>query len=347
MTYQTDIMGFTDGVLRNTSVPRNTINKVLVTNAEGKYEAHGLFKKGSIIETDAELEKQKGLVESFGDVFNYWKRLSRGGLVWTDSYAPAELNGWKYISETDSIQCTINSAWLVGFVSPEQYDNYVWDAQLSSNVNDDDWIGMVIAYAFEPATGRTHTLTACRVCNGAPPLVITKNLGMGNGINVTLAYRWNGLNFPNGTVAEPGKLGGNWDTAPYGCRLKVTRVGDIITVETSQFNQTALFEPAKIIIDLAADPQLEVFRGPQSYGYCAVSQAGSTWKVSERPSVRYPIIDIRDWSVWNYGNSVWSKVNSSKTDCIQKGFLRPSWMHQNETTGKYFYMDPQQKLYRL
>ena len=347
MSYAEDILDFTNGVLRNTALPVGTLNKVLVTDDAGKFQAHGIFKKGSIIETDVELERQKGLVENFGDIFNYWKRISRGGLEWTDSYLPAELNGWKYIPETDRIQCTINSAWLVGFISPERYDTYVWDAQLTSNANDDDWIGMIIAHAYEPSTGRTHTLTVTRVANGAPPLVVSKNRGMNGGNNITLAYRWDGLNFPNGTLAEQGKLGGNWMDSPVGCRLRVTREGDIITMETGQFGTTTLFEPAKIVLDLSTNPILEVFRGPQSYGYCALSQAGSTWQVTERPTTRYPIIDIRDWSVWRYANSSWNKANSSKDNCIQQGLLRPSWMHQNETTGKYFYMDPQKKLYRL
>lgn len=347
MTYAKDILDFTDGVVRKTVIPKNVMNKVLVTDATGKYQAHGIFKKGAIVETEAELVAQKGLVENFGEVFNYWTRISRGGSVYGDSYHASELLGWRYDSAKDRIVCTINSVGLVGFISPEKYDDYVIDTQLTSSGVDDDFIGLVIAHARDPVTGFTHTLTAIRGANGSPPLAVVKDYGLNTVMTYIKAVKWDGLNFPNGTVAEPGKLGGTWNVAPIGCRLKVTREGDLITVETGQFQTRTLFEPAKIQFDLSTDPQLTIFRGPQSYGYCALSQPEATWEVTSRPTIRYPIIDIRDWSLWNYINETWVKSNSSKDALIGLGLLLPEWTHQNETTGKFFYLDKLKQLYRL
>lgn len=347
MPYETDIMNFTNGVLRNTAVPSNTMNKVLVTDPAGKYQAHGIFKKGSIIETDSELAIQKGLVENFGDIFNYWTRISRGGASYSDAYLPSELNGWQYNASTDRIACTINSAWLVGFISPDKFDSYVLDVQLSSTANDDDFIGVIIAHARDPVTGNTHTLAAMRGANGSPPITVYKDYVLTAPRPYMKAYKWDGLNFPDGTVATPGKLGGNWNIAPLGCRLRVTRKGDIITVETGQFGTTTLFDPAKIEFDLSTDPQLEVFRGPQSYGYCAQSQQWSTYAVTERPTLRYPIIDIRDWTTWTYNDGTWVSQPNTKDALIAQGLLKVDWMHQNETSGKFFYLDPLKQLYRL
>ncbi len=347
MPYETDIMNFTNGVLRNTAVPPNTMNKVLVTDPAGKYQAHGIFKKGSIIETDAELSIQKGLVENFGDIFNYWSRISRGGTSYTDVYSPGELNGWQYNATTGRIACTINSGGLVGFISPDKFDDFVLDVQISSIANDDDFIGVIIGHARDPVTGLTHTLTAMRGANGSPPLAVFKDYSLTQGRAYQKAFRWDGLNFPDGTEAIPGKLGGNWSAAPLGCRLKVTRKGDIIKVETGQFGTTDLFQPGMIEFDLGEDPQLEVFRGPQSYGYCAQSQQWATWVVTERPAIRYPIIDIRDWSTWNYVTGEWIKTPSSKDSLITQGLLKVDWLHQNETSGKFFYLDPLKQLYRL
>lgn len=349
-TFLARIRDFADAVHSRMVVPINQKNNLLVTGPDGKFAGRAVFHQSSIVENDTELNNQKGVIESFANVFKWWKRISRGGGTYTDTYLPAELDAWSYDAPTDSIKTTINSGSVMGFVSPEKYDDFVFEAAVSSTNNDDDFIGLIIAYALDPVTGFTHTLSVMRGANARAPMTIDKDYN-GYGISrYAVANVLNGLTWPNGVVATgPGTNGANggWATAPLGCRIKITREQDIITVETSQFNSDVYFEPAKTIIDLSADPELAVFRGPQSFGYTAVSQPFATWKVFNRPDTRIPIVDVRDWSKWTYVNNVWVKTASTKAALIAEGLLAKDWTHQNQTTGKFYYLDSASTLFRL
>ena len=350
MTYRTDILDFTNGVLRNLRVPTASANKMLVTDNQGRYQPRSIMKSASIIESDEELELLKGKKEKFSEVFNTWQRISRGGPTNTDTYLPAEINSWRYLPDTDTIVNPLNSASVIGFISPEKFDNWVLDTQMSSNQADDDFIGIILAHATDPVDGQTHLLTAFRGGNGLAPLVIDKDYYDFNARRYNVAKVLGGLTWCNGKEAAlNGINGGNgsWINAGIGCRMIITRRGDLITIETSQFNSTEIHDPATITIDLSADPQLEVFRGEQSYGYCAMSQPNATWVVNRRPELRDTIVDIRDWSKWDWINETWVKSASSKATVIAQGLLHVDWLHSNPLTGKLFYLDVTQQLYRL
>lgn len=350
MTYQTEIANFTTEVKTRLTVPVNQKDHLLVTLPNGSFSGRSVFMQSSIVENDSELDTQKGVTESFQNVFKWWKRISRGGATYTDEFNPAELNSWSYDEGTDSILSTVNSASVIGFVSPEKYDDYVFETQITSNNGDDDFVGLIIAYALDPVTGTTHTLTVMRNGNGRAPMVIDKDYNGFDTSKYNVAVVLGGLTWMNGTVATgpaANNANGGWSLQPLGCRVKVTRNQDIITVETSQMGSTVYVPAAKVTIDLSADPQLAVFRGPQSFGYTTMSQAAATWEVFQRPETRTPIVDIRDWSKWVYNAGVWTKVNGTKASLIADGLLVPEWTHQNTTTSKFFYMDSNNTLYRL
>ncbi|WDS62175.1 hypothetical protein [Pseudomonas phage D6] len=346
----TDTKDFADSISRSITVPVNKMNTVLVTNDTGKFDGRHVFMPCSIVENDTDLETQKGASETFESVFKWWKRISRGGQTYTDEFNAAELEAWSYNATTDAIACTINSASVVGFVSPEKYDDYTFEVQVTSNNNDDDFVGVIIAYALDKSDNTTHILTAQRTGNGRGPFMIDKDFN-GYGISrYPIDTVFDGLTWLNGTVATgAGANGANggWSAAPLGARIKVTRKQNIITMETTQFGSSDYHEPAKRVIDLSADPQLAVFMGPQSFGYTATSQINATWKVFQRPEARLPIIDTRDWSKWVFANNTWTKVTSSKANLIAEGLLAKEWTHYNATTGKYYYIDSESRVYRL
>lgn len=341
---------FTDDVAASFVVPENLQNTILVTTPEGKFTGRASTKPASIVETTDELETQKGVAENFQDVFKWWKRISRGDDPTTDSFNTDELNAWTYDQPSDSIKSTINSVSVMGFVSPEKFDDYVFEVQISSTDGDDDFAGVIVAYALDKATGLTHTLSVMRGGNGAAPMTIDVDYFNFAASRYRVATVLNGLTWMDGTVATGAGLNGGhggWSLQPNGCRVKVTRKGDILTIETTQMGSTVYFEPAKTIIDLSTDPNLAVFRGPQSFGYTAMSQGLATWKVFQRPERREPIIDIRDWSKWVDASGTWTKVTSTKAEIVAEGWLAKEWLHFNVTTGKYYYMDSALRLYRL
>lgn len=267
--------------------------------------------------------------ETFQYVFETWARISRSGPVaraagkdiYTDSAAPDELDTWTIDAANNRIRNTTNSSTLIGFISPDKFDDYVLEAQMSSPNGDDDWVGFCIAYVTDNA-GRTHTLTALRGLNGAAPLLIYRD----HAVNETWKKEvFGGLRWPNGEVATgflPGNQNGGWDKFPAGVRLKVTRKGDIITVETSQFGETAYVAGAKTVIDLRSDPNLALFRGAQRFGYVAISQLGATWTVLQRPG------DVK-----SYTRTVRDLRASLSASSFTTGQLNPQRMGSNIPTA--------------
>ena len=275
-------------------------------------------------------------MESFATVAARWQRIARlssaavaaGKNRYDDAAVPAELLAWSINPAANMVANTTNSAGLVGFVSPEKFDHYVLESILKSTNSDNDFIGLCIAHATDEL-GQTHTLTAVRTLNGAAPLMITKDFMVDitdwNAPNTPLGtlptskYNFNvrnGLKWANGVeaVAPSGASGlPGWNVQPAGCRLKVTRAGDFITIETSQLGESWYFEPAKTVIDLSSDPALGVFRGAQAFGYVAQSQANSTWDVLQRPG------DLKDWT-----GAVNLARASLDTSFFQSGVMNPA-----------------------
>lgn len=345
-----NVVGFTNKLQQTLSLTKNTKNDMLRVDKDGKYTTRPICKLAAIVETQEELNLHLNVSEDFSEIFNYWQRISRAGETYSNEAIPDELQGWQYIPETDSIQSTINSVGLIGFISPESFDSYIFDVQVSAVDTDDDNIGLCLAFATDPDTGESHTLTVHRAMNGAAPMLLFIDLGLSGGKALRMRSILNGLTWADGTVADSTNgqplIHGSWTDAGIGCRLRVIREGDQFTVKTSQVNSTEFFEPATFSFNLNDDKRYEVFKGYQQYGYIAQSQRYATWTVNERPVVSYPIIDIRTWDVYRRIDGVWVKTPSTKADIIQMGLLVPNWSHQNPLTSKFFFMDNATNLYR-
>lgn len=320
----------------------------LLTRVDGTWESQPIILPINIAHSGEELDTLMGSTESFADVFNTWQRISRwtgnptiGSETFNDDYIPAELTAWTYDSPQDRIRCTINSESLVGFLSPQRFENYTYEVVLRSTNNDDDFIGLCIAHAYNAQEGYTEILTAIRGLNGTAPLMIERN-GRGFDRQQMIRSVRNGLKWPDGTVAtepRPGYSDTGWNLIPDGIKLKVERAGDIVTVSTSQYDDTEYFEPATTVIDLSSMPELEVFRGPQRTGYVCSSQNQSTWETLQRPIQNLPILDVRDYTLWTHHDGVWSSESTSFQECIQNGVLIPKWMVVSPGTQRFYYVD--------
>lgn len=321
------------------TIPYNLKNQVLAIGKDGSLGARELVRTTSIIENDTDLAIMQGDHEKFERIFDWWKRISRGGNL-SDTASNSELNTWTYIPATDLVRNTTNSSTMIGLVSNERYDDYEFEVNLSSTSADDDWIGLIAAYAKDEATGLYHTLSVMRCGNQVAPATIEVNKNTTSAWIHTAIY--NGLKWPNGVVAT-GPVGtssrGNWSSVPAGANVKITRKGDILTIENSNFDGGAYVDSAKVVLDLKSDPRLAVFRKPQAFGYCAQSQPNSTWKVMQRPEVRLPIVDIRTWDKWVWENKEWVKYPSTKADLIADETLVVDWLMKNTTTGMTYILD--------
>jgi hypothetical protein len=356
------LVGFGQAVRARFRTPFNTQNQLL-TGGEQGFAARPTALTVGFVQTDEELAFQQEQEESFGTVFNEWTRISRmtaerdtlhaNGDSNSDAALPSELNAWDFNPTTERITCTINSETLLGFISNERYNNYTLEVRLNSNNSDDDFIGLCIAHA-QDSSGKTHILTAIRGYNARAPLVIDKNYWahtadnwIDNPSEYEVARVYSGLQWADGTTTTTpianGSRGG-WNAVSNGVLLKITREDDLITVETSLNNGTSYHEPAKRVIDLSMDPELEVFRGPQRYGYVCHSQNASTFDVLDRVTERHPIVDTRNYRLYVFEGGNWVVKSDGLPALIASGVLVPNQLHMNPITGRFYYMRGEESL---
>ncbi len=208
------------------------------------------------------------VIPTFGDIFDSWYRFSHQGLP--QPAKPAELSTWQYNKDTDSIINLTNSESLIGMVSLQEFGDYDLTTIVSSTNADDDWIGVVIAFVEEG--GREHTLTA--LVSGTDTrsykYSLHYNFGQSGGdANTNGWIIW--------TENVEGGLKNGWDTLGK-CRIEVERRGNKFGIFFDGFTAQPTIAPAYIELDLDSDPRLSKFKGAVRYGYCAWSQASSTWE---------------------------------------------------------------------
>lgn len=300
-----------------------------------------LLKRISLITTDQQLSDAKGATVNFADVFNNWKRFSHNATQ-TQPAVEAELAAWVYDSGTNQISNTTNSATLVGIVSPEKFSDYVFECDISSTNGDNDILGIVLAYA--EVNGKQHTLTLLRSTGGMGYKLMTVAYnwagGTGNGAK-DIGSKNGGLKWGDGVVDDTrvidnaGAYATGWSTAGTGCRVRATRVGNKITVISSNMNDNANYvASSQIVIDLASDPVLTKFMGAAQYGYCAYSQPFGTWKTLQAPTVKYNIYDRRNDHVWKWNGTAW--VDSGY---VQDAVLDKNRLYKNLVDGAVYYCD--------
>lgn len=292
-----------------------------------------LCQRLGIVTSDTELSTVQNYKESFSSVFNNWTRISHGSNGLYPSNA-SELNAWSYNSVNDAIVCTMNSATMIGFVSPDSQENFDFEVEISSTNSDDDWIGVIIAFA--EVDGRQYTLNLWRAwCNGGasdPNFALHYNQAQSDA--VLLAGSQCGLPSPSPYHNTSGSLKTGWPGAGA-IRLKVQRVGNLITCWTTAPGAPGTYLTAyPLTIDLDSQEILKKFKGPQRFGYFCLSQANSSWKSLTRPGDRVPIIDTRNRDCYVYQNGAWVKqpINT------HRNYLAKNRFFTNQITGKLFFV---------
>lgn len=173
---------------------------------------------------------------------------------------------------TNQFRCTVNSGYLTGFVSPETFDYYSHQADLSSTDGDDDYIGLVVAFA--QVSGKNHALVA-----GVGPGGVN---GFASNNHFAITHSWDNTSWQYTIIkAANGQkcfAGGSraWSTVSP-IRIKVIREGNKITVQAAPFKSIDLSAGEEIVINLDDYPELAWAKGKQPYGYCCWSQYASTY----------------------------------------------------------------------
>lgn len=339
--YGTFVQGKTDAINNSLGAVKGTKENMLFFGQDGQAMAlkgDALLKKISLVKTDQQLSDAKGASVDFSAVFNQWHRFSHN----SGAVQPAnesELTSWAYDSATNQISCTINSATLVGIVSPESYSDYVFETDMSSSNADNDLVGIVLAYA--EVNGVEHTLTLSRSPGGMGFALMSVAYNWAGSTQKNIGSKNGGLQWGDGVVNDAraidnaGVYATGWSVRPSGCRVRATRVGDKITVISSNMGDNANYvATSQIVIDLASDPLLAKFMGSARYGYCAYSQAAATWKVLQAPATRYNILDTRNSHVWKWNGTAW--VDSGY---VSAATLDKNRLYKNLVDGSVYYYD--------
>lgn len=333
------------------------------TNQVGSLKATPLLIPTIIVDSDAELSVAQGSSESFSKVFDVWQRISHGGNGLYPSY-PKELNDWTYDAATDRLSCTVNSISLVGFISPDAYDNFEFEVRVNTagKAGDDELIG--ICFGFVEEGGREHILTAMRTPCGRlyhtdyqgdtihyPKLFdIWYNLFAPD--EMDLGSTNGGLKWADGIVDDTRNpfsemqvaAGGlDWKNFPNGCLIKAVKQGSTITLTTTDLESNVYVPSATVVIDLNSHPALAKFKGSVRIGYVAYSQPNASWVTLKRPGARTNIVDIRNYMSYLWDGASWVAAGGD----AYKQLLQPGRFYHNPNSNRTFYLERDREMLSL
>lgn len=136
----------------------------LLSHADNPY-AHGYLAGGTLTESIYSNMENMGTIDtfsfpSFQDIYNSWYRFSHALGTANQPANESELSAWIYVPEDDVVECTLNSASFIGFISDELVGDYDFNTVITSNNGDDDGITLVLAALKKEDTsvGREQTL---------------------------------------------------------------------------------------------------------------------------------------------------------------------------------------------
>lgn len=302
-----------------------------ITNLEISLQSKAKYLHGRYVTSPTELTAAMNDRPDQQQIFSTWERLSHGASGVYPAY-PNEIDTWAFNTTLGLVENTTNSVGLVAVVSQKAYDNYKIRVRINSTNNDDDLIGVIIAFHRDP-DGKEYTLTAHRTPGGAGLLwAITYNLNQGSSmtpfsINGASKVTW-GNNAPgNLTKTEAAYVNnqpgwgnmGAFQGNEGGLLIEVERKGDIIEAVTSQWATPTVLDPTtKLTVDLSADSRLNKFQGPKPYGFAASSQDRSSWTTEEFTNPQDAIIDLTQGKAYSYVNNQWV-VNAAIPSSFEEG----------------------------
>lgn len=312
-----------------------------------------------VVLTPEEFEVTKNAAPTQKTIFDSWYRYSHAGGALSTTFPanPSETQAWNYDVETGRINNTTNSNTHIGMVSRTKYDKYVLDVDIWSNVNDDDTIGLLLAWNID-SNGIEHTLVARRTPGGNSPLWAIHNDYMrGTPVGEKIIASNNAsVKWGNGgdgvlTAVEAGfvsnapEVGWNGQIVKHGgrghIRIRVVRNGDIITAQTSDWADPTVLIPSSLLtVDLAADNALHKFRGPSEYGIMAMSQQNSFWQINEFSNPVDAIYRLDTKEAYRNQGGVWAVDPAIKFDNLENDL----WMF-NPATGKTFFRKDKNNLF--
>ena len=299
-----------------------------------------LLKTVNLVASDTDVATAKAATVPFSEIFNKWRRISHG----TSGIFPAnesELTGWAYDAGTDTVSSTINSATVIGLISNDRFEEYVFETIMKSNNSDDDGVGFCLA--FNKVGDREHAFIAMidggglasdgSIPNGnVPKLVIAVNYGQGAAWGHQVIAE-----LPFGLAAQ------GWTGADFSAGVKVNakRLNTgMFEITCTRANGSPWPTPVYWIGNIP-----EQFSGPCAIGLVAYSQPGASWEITQMPTIKRDIIDTRTMDVWRWNGNAWVVAGSLSDPDV----MMPGRIYKNTFAPPYtsFYLDHDGSTYVL
>ena len=226
-------------------------------------------------------------------IFNSWGRFDGENYYDNKDTASGNAAAWLYNSTTGAVEMPSNVEPTNGFVSNLLYDNYDFEATVTSTNNDDDSIGLVAAFVRE----NNVNYYICIVANmgGFSPQPA-------GGLGIYFNYIRSANYYPlyNGTITtSPSPTG--WSGKSV--KLRIKREGDVIKFWNSNTDSTTLTVDPQFTLDLNTDPNLLRFKGKKKYGYMTLSQPYGSYKnISFTGGLENLLINANTREVYKYSD---------------------------------------------
>ena len=193
-----------------------------------------------------------------------WYRFSHTKLTETGFYSNPRYPSrnsyvvdWTINSNNQSYEANINPGITpIGLISPEEYEEYEFEATVKSSSFDDDAIGLVIGFVYE--NGYEYALTAYRSHGGirrSKTWFVTLNAGQSldffGGFQENTDPKLPGEEWDN-SIRVPDSLGG-WATTPAGTRIRVVKNNNEVKVYTSQMGSNVIDLSTEIVLPLTGE----------------------------------------------------------------------------------------------
>lgn len=285
-TDTTDFLGYSPSLVLNNGSLRNgagvdavlTLPAVNTFTAERKYLVF-LPDISTNIYTQAEqalfnaANSQTVVAQTPQDIFNTWARFDNRNYFSSSSGATGNAATWSYQTSPNRIIQNANTSYGCGFVSPDNLDNYIFEATVTSSDYDDDTIGLIAAFVRN--NNANYALVAVRTQGGLDP----RN-GWGF---IYIKYPHGSYQTTFNNVSVGGVfLNSYWETGKgwsgRSSKIKIQRQGDVIRAWCSNWNPPYNYDSgSEISINLNSNSDLVKFKGAKPYGYYTHSQRGSTY----------------------------------------------------------------------
>lgn len=252
---------------------------------------------GYIFETDADLNSFINIYTppTQLEIFENWYRFSHNTFFATAADAVGtEAASWYYDTATETIVCSVNSANPIGFIdnTSRAYGDYELECRVASTNTDDDGIGIVIGFKrignvnyrlilwcaergiySSASTVVTHTLSSTGGLVVLSGYTTTINRFNSSGTKVSgwagAGYRWMKVRKENGIVRCQVSTWSN----PY-----YTSTGVLVSPPDMENEATRYDGGVDWTINLATNPELEIYLNDSSYGFCSFSQNAATFQ---------------------------------------------------------------------